>query len=495
MAKKPNLVFIFSDQQRQDTMACYGNDWIQTPNLNKLALRSFVFRNAYVTQPVCTPSRASIMTGLYPHTAGPVLNGIEMSEDIQTVAEMISPDYLCGYFGKWHLGHGDTPQHGFSKWVSTEDGYEGKFVRGGPLSNRSDYHQHLVDNGFSPDRRVGDIDTFSHKELVSYPAEYQMAPYLGDRAAEFIEQNKNQPFIMYVSCLEPHSPYIGPMQDTYDPNDLPVGPTFLKKPENVSLLNRIKAEYYLQYLDGADPTQGSYMTTWAAVGEDVTTESGWRSLRAHYFGTISLVDQMVGKITNALESAELTDDTIIIFTSDHGDLLGDHGMLEKRSFYEESSRVPLLISIPSLTRSMTEIDGSFSHIDLVPTILDLLGQQIPSHLHGESRLAVLEGKERLDSNDVVIEWNGIREGHFDRGQATIEIDRMNHSMWRSILCDRWKLNLCSGDQNELFDLNSDPYEENNLFDLAEHKDRIRDMTARVRLWQNRTGDKASLPDV
>ena len=77
----------------------------------------------------------------------------------------------------------------------------------------------------------------------------------------------------------------------------------------------------------------------------------------------------------------------------------------------------------------------------------------------------------------------------------MEIDRMNHSMWRSILCDRWKLNLCSGDQNELFDLNSDPYEENNLFDLAEHKDRIRDMTARVRLWQNRTGDKASLPDV
>ena len=99
MAKKPNLVFIFSDQQRQDTMACYGNDWIQTPNLNKLALRSFIFRNAYVTQPVCTPSRASIMTGLYPHRAGPVLNGIEMSEDIQTVAEMISPDYLFGYFG------------------------------------------------------------------------------------------------------------------------------------------------------------------------------------------------------------------------------------------------------------------------------------------------------------------------------------------------------------------------------------------------------------
>ena len=495
MANKPNLVFIFSDQQRQDTMACYGNDWINTPNLNALALRSFIFRNAYVTQPVCTPSRASIMTGLYPHQAGPVLNGIELSEDIQVIAEMISSEYTCGYLGKWHLGHGDIPQHGFKKWVSTEDGYKGKFIRGGPLSNRSDYHKHLVDNGFSPDRTVGEIDTFSHNKLVTYPAEYQMAPYLGDRAAEFIDENKDQPFVMYVSCVEPHSPYIGSMQDTYNPDDLPVGPTFLKKPENVSLLNRSKAEYYLQYMESGDPSQDKYMSTWAAVGEDVTTEAGWRSLRAHYFGTVSLVDQMVGKITTALENAGLTDDTIIIFTSDHGDLLGDHAMLEKRSFYEESARVPLLMAIPSLSKVQNEIEGSFSHIDLVPTILDLLGQQIPKHLHGESKLAVLEGENTLSDNDVVVEWNGIREGHFDRGQATPEIDRLNHSMWRSIICDRWKLNLCAGDQNELFDLNKDPYEEINLFDLPEHKDRIRDMAARIRMWQHRTGDTAQLPNV
>jgi len=495
MAKKPNLVFIFSDQQRQDTMACYGNDWIKTPHLNALASRSFVFRNAYVAQPVCTPSRACIMTGLYPHTAGPVLNGIELSEDTQVIADMISSDYLCGYFGKWHLGHGDTPQHGFKKWVSTEDGYTGKFVRGGPLSNRSDYHQHLVDSGFKPDRTMGEIDTFSHNKLVTYPEEYQMAAYLGDKASEFIAENKDQPFVMYVSCVEPHSPYIGPLQDTYNPSDIPVGPTFLKKPEDVSLLHRVKADYYLQYMTGGDPNQDTYMTTWAAVGEDVTTEAGWRELRAHYFATISLVDSMVGKITDALEKAGLTEETIVIFTSDHGDLLGDHGMLEKRSFYEESARVPLLMAIPSLTDSQKEIGGSFSHIDLVPTVLDLLGQDVPDNLHGRSRLPVLEGKETLEGNDVIVEWNGIREGHFDRGQATPEIDRMNHSMWRSIISDRWKLNLCAGDKNELFDLNTDPYEETNLFDLTEHADRIRDMVARVRIWQHSTSDTAELPDV
>ena len=495
MADRPNLVFIFSDQQRYDTMACYGNNWINTPNLNELALRSFIFRNAYVTQPVCTPSRASIMTGLYPHTAGPVLNGIQLAEDVPCVAEMVSSDYHCGYFGKWHLGHGDRAQHGFTTWVSTEDGYRGDFVRGGPLSTLSSFHQHLVDSGFKPDRDAGEITTFSHHLRTSFPTEYQMAPYLGDRAAEFIDRNREQPFVMYVSCLEPHAPYIGPLQDMYNPAELPVGPTFLKKPENVALLHRVKADYYLRYMNGGDPSGDDYMTGWAAVGEDVTTEAGWRTLRAHYFASVSLVDMMVGKITAALERNGLSDNTVVVFTSDHGDLLGDHAMLEKRSFYEESARVPLLMSVPSLGREQREIGGSFGHIDLVPTLLDLLGEAIPGHLHGRSRLGVLEGRETLENNDVVVEWNGIRPGHFDRGQATPEVDRLNHSMWRSIITHRWKLNLCAGDQCELFDLNTDPYEENNLFDDPGQRDRIRDMAARLRVWQHLTDDTAQMPDV
>ncbi len=495
MADRPNLVFIFSDQQRCDTMACYGNTWINTPNLNELALRSFIFRNAYVTQPVCTPSRASIMTGLYPHAAGPVLNRLALAENIPCIGEMVSPDYHRAYFGKWHLGHGDQAQHGFTTWVSTEDGHRGQLERGGPLSNLSDFHRHLLDSGFQPDRDAGEIMTFTPNGRTAMPTEHQMAPWLGDRAAEFIDRNREQPFVMYVSCLEPHSPYIGPLQDMYNPDDLPVGPTFLKKPENVSLLHRVKADYYLRYMNGGDPTGDDYMTGWAAVGEDVTTEAGWRALRAHYFASVSLVDMMVGKITSALERNGLSDNTIVVFTSDHGDLLGDHAMLEKRSFYEESARVPLLMAIPGLSREQREIGGSFSHIDLVPTLLDLLGDPIPGHLHGASRLGVLEGREALDDNDVIVEWNGVRWGHFDRGMATPEIDRMNHSMWRSIVCDRWKLNLCAGDQSELFDLNTDPFEETNLFNDPAQKDRIRDMTARVRMWQHRTGDTALLPSV
>jgi arylsulfatase A-like enzyme len=120
MTQRPNIVFIFSDQQRSDTLACYGNDWIKVPHLNSLADESFVFENAYVTQPVCTPARASIMTGLFPHSAGPKVNKMNLPEDVPTIAELISEDYLCGYLGKWHLGDDVIAQHGFDHWISTE---------------------------------------------------------------------------------------------------------------------------------------------------------------------------------------------------------------------------------------------------------------------------------------------------------------------------------------------------------------------------------------
>ena len=118
---QPNILFILTDQQRQDSLAAYGNDWIETPNLNALAERSFVFENAYVSQPVCTPSRASILTGQYPQTTGLIRNGITLGPDTHTIAEMISDTYLCGYYGKWHLGDDLVPQHGFEEWRSIED--------------------------------------------------------------------------------------------------------------------------------------------------------------------------------------------------------------------------------------------------------------------------------------------------------------------------------------------------------------------------------------
>ena len=496
MADRPNLVFMFSDQQRQDTLACYGNDWINTPNLNALASQSFVFQNAYVAQPVCTPARASLMTGLYPHAAGPIVNKMNLPSDVKSIAEMVSDDYLCAYFGKWHLGDDVVPQHGFHHWISTEDGHRAEYTRREYLNRLSDYNLHLVANGFDPDIEIEGAKAFSAEARSKLPEEFQMASYLGDRAAEFIDDNNDKPFVLYVSTFEPHSPYDGPFKDQYDPEKLPVGPAFLKKPDGASLLNRVRADYFMQFLaEGKDQTEDAYIMNYAAPEEDITTELGWRTLRAHYLANITLVDGMVGKIIAALDRAGIADNTVLVFTSEHGDMMGDHGMLEKRAFYEEASRVPLLIRVPWLSNERRDIHGSIGQVDLVPTLLDLLGDPVPDHLQGKSQRPVMEGNETLDGNDVFIQWNGISNEKHDRFLGSDAINNMLSLPWRSIVSSRWKLNLCATDQCELFDLSTDPFEMNNLFNDPAQKDRIRDMAARVRKWQLETGDDAPLPSV
>ena len=330
------------------------------------------------------------------------------------------------------------------------------------------------------------------------PEEHQMASFLGRRAADFIRRNAGAPFVMYVSTFEPHPPYYGPLNDLYDPAQIPTGPAFLQRPDGHSLVNRVRADYYTNWLGSeSPPPPGEYVTSSgaAALGNDVTTEDGWRTLRARYMANITLVDSMVGMISDALDEAGVSDNTAVVFSSEHGDMAGDHRMLEKRTFYEEASRVPLLMRVPWLSQSSRKIDGSVGHIDLIPTLLDLMGESAPAHLEGKSLAPVLSGDADLSDNEVFIQWNGISPEMEDRALGWPQINRMLNNSWRSVVVDRWKLNLCAADQCELFDLRSDPHETRNLFDDPAQRDRIRDMAARIRAWQVRTGDTAPLPSV
>ena len=280
-----------------------------------------------------------------------------------------------------------------------------------------------------------------------------------------------------MNFFEPHPPYSGPLGDLYGPEDLPVGPAFLKQPVGASLFNTARAEFYLAGDHREDSVAG-------CDGHDLHTEAGWRALRAQYFATITLVDRKVGRMIAALDEAGLMDDTIIVVTSDHGEMLGDHGLLEKRAFYEESARVPFILRVPALSKEQTSVPGNFGHIDLVPTLLELMGAEPPDHLQGESGAAVLRGEATLESNDVFIEWNG--QGDRDLGNDVI--NEMIAIPRRAIVSpDRWKLVLCEGDDGELFDLNSDPHELTNLFRSPEQQARISDLTERLRAWQARTG--------
>ena len=489
MRPNPNLVFIFSDRQRFDTLRVYGNDWIRTPHLNALAEESVVVRNCYVTQPVCAPARSSIMTGLYPHTAGVPRNRLAMPPEVRTVAQMLPDEYRTAYFGKWHLGDEVIRQRGFDEWVSIMDRLWEEYTKPEYTGRFSDYRQYLADLGYEPDLEVPGGRIFSDAMRSNLPAEHQQASFLARIAERFIHDNADRPFALYVSMLEPHPPFNGPYNHLYDPDTLAVDPTFLKPPDEGPLVSRLRSEYYMQ---------GEF------DGHDLSSENGWRRLRANYMANITLVDDAVGRIVQSLEDAGVADNTVLVFTSEHGDLVGSHAMLELRSFYEPVSRVPMLVRLPWLDREQRVVDGNFSQIDLLPTLLELLGQPVPTHLQGVSRADVLAGDATLEGNDVFMQHNGYgdRDLTSEESRPTLsrekaaEMNYMNNLPWRSVVtADRWKLNLCAGDQCELFDLNTDPYEMTNLYDDPAERDRVRRMAARIRVWQDSTGDTAPLPTV
>ena len=474
---KPNLLFILTDQQRADSLACYGNTYLQVPNLNRLAEASFVFEHAYVSQPVCSPSRATLLTGTYPHTAQVPACNIPLPSDVPTIAELLADDYHCAWFGKWHLGDEIFSQRGFDTWVGSEDGYRAHYSSQDRLEQVSDYHHFLIKQGLTPDRDLLGQRVFSRHVTASLPEEQTKAAFLGEQTAAFIRNAGDTPFVAFVSYLEPHPPHTGPLNDLYDPADLPVGSSFFKKPaSNASLLNRVMAAYYMESEE---------------YGFDLRTEAGWRAVRARYWGNVSLVDRSVGKILAALAESGQAENTIVVFTSDHGEMAGDHGILGKCVLYEESVRVPLLIRDPRLQGEPSRISGNMSHIDLLPTLLDLLGQSIPAHLQGQSRVSVLKGEASLAENDIFIEWNG-RDGHPIPGEA--EVNPAMSRPWRSMVsAERWKLNLCPSDHGELYDLNQDPYEMTNRFDDPAQQERIATMIASIRRWQENVADVVALP--
>jgi arylsulfatase len=481
-AQRPNLLFIFTDQQRADTLGCYGNPLVQTPHLDRLASTATTFEHAYVAQPVCTPSRATLLTGWWPHAHGCIDNNVPLPPNAPTLAERVPAEYVRAYMGKWHLGDEIIAQRGFETWVSIEDYYRTHYSRPAYRAQYSSYHHCLLAQGFEPNKEKNGDRLFGREWAARLPEEHTKARFLGREAAAFLraQAGSDRPFVLYVNFLEPHRPYSGPLHDLYPPASLPVGPSFRRPPpEDAARVNRLMAEHY---------SRGGEID-----GEDLTTEAGARKTRAKYLGNVTLVDRAVGDILAALDDSGRAEKTVVVFTSDHGDQMGDHGFFEKCVMYEESVRVPLIVRAPWLPDAPRRVAGPISHIDLVPTLLDLLGAPAAPELPGRSRAAVLAGTESLDDNDVVIEWNGTEwrpPRPFARGLPPQAFDAVR-GPWRTLrAADGFKLNLSPVDQCELYDLNADPYETRNLYADPAQRLRVREMTARLRLWQVANQDEA-----
>lgn len=466
--RQPNILFLWTDQHRGDTVPWAGNRAVQAGEFfAPLGERSFVFQRACVTQPVCTPSRGSIMTGLWPHRHGSIHNNVKLRDDCRSIAEYLPGEYATAYYGKWHLGDENKAQHGFRDWRSIEDLYRSHYTDPEDLKRFSDYHEFLVGLGFPPDRRdeeTGGAAVFSREMAAAMPEPYTKVSFLAQEAETFLRARKDgQPFLLSVNCLEPHPPTYGPLNALHDPAAMPTGPSFGRNPEGKPRLVRRQWEQHAR--------QGY-------KNHPIATEADWRRLRANYYGLVTMVDRSFARILRALVESGQADRTIVVYTSDHGDMCGDHALMQKGNFLEGSVHVPLAIHVPWLSRRRVDFQAPISTVDLTPTVLDLAGFDPGSAVDGRSRAGALRDPESFPRENITVEWNDSED------EALSGRSRVSH--------DGWKLNLYRDDAPELFDLNTDPGEQRNLAGAPAHRDRFRRLAEELAGWQQTVRDTLPL---
>ncbi|HEY2569476.1 MAG TPA: sulfatase-like hydrolase/transferase [Candidatus Udaeobacter sp.] len=465
--RKPNLVLFLPDQQRADTIACYGGLKVHAPNLNKLASESVVFERAYVTHPVCTPSRSSLMTGTWPHLNGCTRNSVPLDRRFLVFPELMTDrDYRTAYVGKWHLGEDGPVGRGFDEWISTDD--------------HGDYAQFLISKGIIPDKQSG---RFSELAISNLPIELSRPKFLERHACEFIKKHRGDPFILVVGFVEPHSPYNGPLNDENPFDEIALDETaILPESEDIPLRYRLMREWQqAEALLDRERLPAQFFF-------GITPEE-YHGIKQRYLGLVTLVDQSIGAILACLERCNLSENTVVVHTSDHGDNLGAHHLFGKETMFEEATRVPLLIRFPGRTHVKT-VQQPISHIDFVPTLLDLLGQSNHPQCAGKSLLPLVIDRATV-SRDVFLEWapnrTKIKKGTKIARRRLIK--RAVEESTRTIVTrDGWKLCLRDKDSNELYNLTEDPGETHNLYFNGKYTSVISSLTNKIHRWQESAHD-------
>jgi arylsulfatase A-like enzyme len=465
--RKPNLVLFLPDQQRADTIACYGGVKVHAPNLNKLAAESVMFERAYVTHPVCTPSRSSLMTGTWPHLNGCTRNSVSLDSRFLIFPELMTErDYRTAYVGKWHLGEDGPVGRGFDEWISTDD--------------HGDYAQFLISKGIIPDKQSG---RFSELAISNLPIELSRPKFLERHACEFIKKHRGDPFILVVGFVEPHSPYNGPLNDENPLAEIVLDETAtLPESEDIPLRYRLMREWQqAEALLDRERLPAQFFF-------GVTPEE-YKGIKQRYLGLVTLVDQSIGAILACLERYNLSENTVVVHTSDHGDSLGAHHLFGKETMFEEATRVPLLIRFPGQTRVKT-VQQPISHIDFVPTLLDLLGQPNHPQCAGKSLLPLITDRAAVP-RDVFLEWapnrTKIKKGTKIARRRMIK--RAVEESTRTIVTpEGWKLCLRDKDSNELYNLTEDPGETHNLYFNGKYTSMISSLTNKIHRWQESAHD-------
>lgn len=427
MEKKPNIVMILTDDQGIWSLGCYGNREIRTPNLDRLAENGVRFDNFFCTSPVCSPARASLLTGKIPSqhgihdylsggNGGATQEAIEFLKDHRGYTDVLAENgYTCGLSGKWHLGAAMLPQKGFSFWYTHQKG-------GGPY-----YNAPMIRNG----------------ELVTEPG--YITDVITDEALGFLDSQKDSenPFYLSVHYTAPHSPWIGCHPEQYT-----------KMYEDCLFESCPQKEQHPWAMTGA--VEGYQMPRECLIG---------------YFAAVTAMDDNVGRILNKLEEENLMEDTLIIFSSDNGFNCGHHGVWGKGNgtfpinMYDSSVKVPFIMSHRGHIPSGTVCDTMCSGYDFMPTILEYVGLEVPEDksLPGKSFYPELMQKESGENRPVVV---------FDEyGPCRMIRDR------RYKLIHRYPFG-----PDEFYDLSVDPGEDRNRIDDESCQAVIQDMKKRMETW-------------
>jgi arylsulfatase A-like enzyme len=421
------------------------------------------------------------MTGTWPHINGCTRNSVPLDRRFRSFAELIEDkDYRTAYMGKWHLGDDGPARRGFHQWISTEE--------------QGDYTAFLLSMGITPDMKGG---AFSELAMSNLPVELSRPKFLEKHACEFIEKHFRDPFILVVAFVEPHSPYNGPLNDEHPLSEIELDPTAtLSDSENIPLRYRLMREWQ-QARAILDRQRLPYQFFFGVTPDE------YRSIKQRYLGLVTLVDQSIGAVLGCLERFGLSDNTIVVHTSDHGDSLGAHHLFAKEVMFEEAARVPFLIRLPGQKRGK-RVPQPVSHIDLVPTLLELIGQFAtanpscggPKHPQcaGKSLLAVIH-EEAPPPENIFIEWapnrTKVKKGTSLASRRMIKraIDESTRTVVSS---DGWKLCLRDRDLNELYNLKDDRWETRNIYADRQYASVISRLADEIHRWQQSTNDKLKL---
>lgn len=465
LPRKPNLLIFLPDQLRTDTVFGETASTVHAPAIHKLASQSTIFEHAYVTQPICAPSRSSVFSGTWPHTNGCTSNQKSLPRQFKCLPEMLADsDYRFGYFGKWHLGDEFSVQHGFEDWVSIEESF--KSPSGHKIEGVTDYTKFLIEKGHKPDHGKFFSRTYSR----NLPLELSKPKFLETKACEFFERYRDRPFVAVVAFIEPHPPYTGPFNDEHPLASISLDPSSGDHfGADMPLHYRLREEVYRRrYGDSADR---------------------FREIKQKYFGLITEIDHCIANILAKLDELGLTDHTITVLTSDHGDMMSTHGLLGKRFMFEQSVGVPYVVRMLGQQKSL-RVAQPVSHIDFAPTMLDLLGKAPHVQCVGKSRAPLVRG-ETMPAEPVFIEWAPGKEKinkHTKLAGKNEVREALTESTRAIVTPDGWKLCLRDKDKNELYNLGQDPVERKNLYPDSNQRDTIKRLTDEIHDWQQRFGD-------